>query len=185
MYEHNWYKSYICLKNEVLEDDLYKCIQFINMIKEHRHDKIKRKHIKKFECLVKKHSGYHHNFKENLEGQPPTCSSLTTTTNVFHHASNSTTTVGTTSATTTSSTTRTTAPATPSASGLFKNPAAPSYNNQKWVINLSNTPLSLAQTSLFSMGPNLQSHLNTHLGSICSGHWAGMHQTHHRGDRWA
>ena len=65
------------------EDDLFTCIQFINMIKECRHDKIKRKHVDKFECLVRKHSGYHHKHQEHLEGCPPN-SSLTTTTNFFN-----------------------------------------------------------------------------------------------------
>ena len=42
MYKHNQSKGYIHLKNIVSEDDLYKCIHFINMIKEHRHDNIKK-----------------------------------------------------------------------------------------------------------------------------------------------
>ena len=43
------------------EQDLDRCRLFINRIKEHRHDKIKNKHIEKFEKLHFKHYGYHHN----------------------------------------------------------------------------------------------------------------------------
>ena len=38
---------------------------FINRIKEHRHDKIKKKHFKKFEKLYIKRYGYHHNLNRH------------------------------------------------------------------------------------------------------------------------
>ena len=82
------------------------CIQFINMIKEHRHNKIKTKQIDKFEHLVRKHSGYHHNHYQNT-GHPPN-SSLTTTTNVFQ-PDNTTYTGETSTMTSTTTTTTTTA----------------------------------------------------------------------------
>ena len=69
MYKHKQFLNYICLKKQILEDDLFACIQFINMTKEHRHDKIKSKHINKFKCLVRKHGGYLHNHQQNL-GHP-------------------------------------------------------------------------------------------------------------------
>ena len=70
MYEHNQFLNHTHLKNQISEDDLFTYIWFINMIKEHRHDKIKSKHIDKFECLVRKHGGYHPNHQQNLEGHP-------------------------------------------------------------------------------------------------------------------
>ena len=130
------------------------------MIRECWHDKIKRTHIDNFKYLVRKHSGYHHNHQENLEGCPPN-SCLTTTTNVFQQASHSTTTTGETTTTNSTTATTTTTLSTSSASSPSNNPAAPSNNNQKWVINLSKTPLSLAQTSLLSRDQILQLHPNT------------------------
>ena len=41
--------------------DLDRSRLFINKIKDHRHDKIKRKQINKFKCLFFKRHGYHHN----------------------------------------------------------------------------------------------------------------------------
>ena len=49
------------------ETDIGKFIQFINRIKEHRHNKIKNKQINKFECLYFKRFGYHHNFSKSLQ----------------------------------------------------------------------------------------------------------------------
>ena len=45
--------------------DLDRSRLFINKIKEHRHDKIKTKHTKKFKKLQFKHYGYHHNIKRH------------------------------------------------------------------------------------------------------------------------
>ena len=47
------------------EQDLDRCRLFINKIKEHRHDKIKNKHINKFEKLHFKQYGYHHNINRH------------------------------------------------------------------------------------------------------------------------
>ena len=44
------------------EHDINRCLQLIYKAKEHRHDKIKRKQIDKFEHLYFKKHGYHHNF---------------------------------------------------------------------------------------------------------------------------
>ena len=56
MYEQTRCKQYSHHKNmlnkhDQHDQDIAKCIQFINRIKEHRHDKIKTKQIDKFECL--------------------------------------------------------------------------------------------------------------------------------------
>ena len=53
MFEQNRSQLYSHLKNMInqhdQETDIGKCIQFINKIKEHRDNKIKNKHIDKFE----------------------------------------------------------------------------------------------------------------------------------------
>ena len=49
------------------ETDIRKCIQFINKIKEHRHSKIKTKHIHKFKRLYFKRFWFHHNFTRNSQ----------------------------------------------------------------------------------------------------------------------
>ena len=41
--------------------DLERCILFVNKIKEHRHNKTKKRQINKFNCLFYKRYGYHHN----------------------------------------------------------------------------------------------------------------------------
>ena len=78
--EKDQFINYIHLREPLPEDNLFTCTQIINVIKEHRHDKIKSRQIDKFEQLLKK-SGYHHNQQQNLDGHH-TNSSLTTTTNV-------------------------------------------------------------------------------------------------------
>ena len=51
--------------NQDYDQDLDRSRLFINRIKEHRHDKIKKKHIEKFEKLHFKHYGYHHNISSH------------------------------------------------------------------------------------------------------------------------
>ena len=70
MYEHNQFLNCTCLKKQISEDDLFTCIQFINMIKEHIHEKIKSKKIDKFKGLVRKHSRYNHNCQQNSKCCP-------------------------------------------------------------------------------------------------------------------
>ena len=71
MFEQNRSQYYSYLKNMINQhdQDLYigKCIQFINKLKEHRHSKIKNKHISKFKHLYFKRFGYHHNFTRNSQ----------------------------------------------------------------------------------------------------------------------
>ena len=128
------------------------------MIKEHRHDKIKSKHIYKFECLVRKYSGYHHNHQENSEGHPlipllplqEMCFNKTTP--PLHLQGKLPTT--TTTTTNISTTTTTTTTSTTTASNPINNPAASSDFNHRWVLILLTTPLSSVQLSLLSRGPN-------------------------------
>ena len=138
---------------------------FINKIKEHRHDKIKAKHIEKLKKLHFKCYGYHYNINrhthffnntdhvlDTLSGKPNVPSSFTT----------SSTTASTTSSV--PATPRTPTPfiqaaATPSTPRLP--PSTSTSNNHtctshtdKWVINLSKTPLTTEQLSLLQKGPN-------------------------------
>ena len=57
--KHQFIKN-TCLKEIILEDDLFTCIWFINKIKEHRHIKTKNRQIDKFKWLIIK-NGCHHN----------------------------------------------------------------------------------------------------------------------------
>ena len=62
------------------DQDLDRSRLFINKIKDHRHDKIKAKHIKKFEKLYFKHHGCHYNLSRhtnnsgNIDSDPNTLS---------------------------------------------------------------------------------------------------------------
>ena len=49
------------------DQDIGKCIEFIDRIKDHRHNKSKAIHIDKFECLYFKRFGYHYNFTRNTQ----------------------------------------------------------------------------------------------------------------------
>ena len=146
------------------EQTLQRARVFIHRIKDHRHNKIRNKQINKFERLFYKIRGYHHNLirhNNNLDninqnssfsGQPtvPSSSSPTTSTT-----------------STTSNVPATPVPPTPSiptTSNLSAqgNPTSGITSNQhtcrtpldKWVINLSNTPLSIDQLTLLQKGPN-------------------------------
>ena len=55
------FKDILNQNNSDNEQCLERSRTFINRIKEHRHDKIKKKHINKFEKLYFKRYGYHHN----------------------------------------------------------------------------------------------------------------------------
>ena len=65
MFEEHRKRHYLQFKNMLnLHDqdaDLDRCILFISKIKEHRHNKTKKRQINKFECLFYKRYGYHHN----------------------------------------------------------------------------------------------------------------------------
>ena len=148
------------------EQDLDRSRLFINKIKEHRHDKIKSKHIEKFEKLHFKHYGYHHNINRHTLSSDNIDSSidiLSGQSNVPSRFSTSSTTTSTTS-----SIPATPMAPTPSTQAVATHPAPgqPSSSTSsgtghtginhmdKWVINLSKTPLTKEQLSLLQKGPN-------------------------------
>ena len=141
---------------------------FINKIKDHRHDKIKAKHIKKFEKLYFKHHGCHYNLNRhtnnsgNIDSDPNTLSRQPNVPSSF-------------STTSTTTFTSTSIPATPMAptlsiSTVATNPApgfppsstrhAGTDHTDKWVINLSKTPSprnnypSYKKALILSLPPN-------------------------------
>ena len=71
MFEKNRSQYYSHLKNIVnqhdQDSDIYKCILFINKIKEHRHSKIKQKQVNKFKHLYFKRYVYHHNLTRQMQ----------------------------------------------------------------------------------------------------------------------
>ena len=157
-----WYRKFkdmLFNSNQHVQDpdlDLERSRLFINRIKDHRHSKIKEKHIDKFKRLYFKCHGYllnlnrhavnlsninHHNTLSRHWNVPSSFSSTSTT------ASNPTTVL-----------------TTPSTSTSDYNPAPglpPSSHSHtctdctnKWVIKLSKTPLTKEQLSLLQKGPN-------------------------------
>ena len=58
-----------------MEDDIIKCIHFVNKIKEHRKNKIKTKQIDKLKHLFRKSNGYLYNFGSfgNFSRHTPVC----------------------------------------------------------------------------------------------------------------
>ena len=148
--------------NQDHDQDLERSRLFINKIKDHRHDKIKAKHIEKFKKLYFKCHGCHYNLcrhtsynnnidsgSNTLSGQPNVPSSFSTTS---------------TTTSTSSSIPATPMAPTPSSSTVDTNPAPglpPSSTRHtgtdhmdKWVFNLSTTPLTKEQFSLLQKGPN-------------------------------
>ena len=153
--EKHWFANYTCLREVIMEEDMFTCICFINNIKEHRYVKIKNRQIYKFERLLRK-SGYHHNLQTNIRF-PPSVSILNDTTSVVLQQSNNTNGKTTTTTTTTRCPTTNTMTATTTTSTMptfNSNPDAPTGSSNKWVINLSSKPLTPAQSSLLSRGTN-------------------------------
>ena len=170
MLEQNSSQYYSHLKsmiNQLDQDlDIRKCIQFINKIKEHRHSKIKGKHIDKFDHIYFKRFGYHHNFIRNyqnfnninhnctLSGQSNVPSSIS----MVSSTTSSTPTVPTTPMASTpsasmdpASSAATTAPSHPPSSS--RHTCKVGTHTKKWVINHPN-PLTPGQLSLLQKGPN-------------------------------
>ena len=126
--------------------DLERCRLIINKIKDHRHDKIKRRQIDKFDCLFFKCHGYHHSLSrqtQNLDNID-TQSTLSRHWNVPSSFTNSSTqpssnpVVPATSIAPTPSIS--TDPASNIAPGLPTNYRGTCTNNDKWVINISRPP---------------------------------------------
>ena len=134
--------------NNEHDQDLDRSRLFINEIKDHRHDKIKAKHIEKFKKLYFKcygchyHLSRHTNYSNNIDNDPNT---LSRKPNVPSSISNP----STTATTSTSIPTIPMAPI-PSISTMDINPAprlppsstshACTDHTDKWVINLSKNP---------------------------------------------
>ena len=135
---------------------------FINKNKEHQHEMIKTKQINKFERLYYKRHGCYHNLNRHnhrfdntdhnsssLSGQPNVPSSISPRSSTTSITSNvPATPMGPTPSTSTMTTHTTQAIPT---SG---NPHICSDHTDKWVINLSQTPLTSKQLSLLQKGPN-------------------------------
>ena len=65
--QYKKFKDTISNPNEHDQDlDLDRCRLFINKIKDHRHDKIKAKHIEKFKKLYFKHHGCQYNLNRQI-----------------------------------------------------------------------------------------------------------------------
>ena len=143
--------------------DLERCRLFIYKIKEHRHDKTKRRQIDKFNHLYFKCYGYHH----NLSRQAQNLDSIDTQSTLSRHQN----VPSSLSRTSTQTSSNPVLPATfmahtPSTSTDPATSAAPRLptkymdtctNNDctnKWVINLSKTPLTTEQLSLLQKGHN-------------------------------
>ena len=156
--------------NQDQDQDLDRSRLFINKIKEHRHDKIKAKHMKKFEKLHFKHYEYHHNinrcthFFDNTDHVPDTLSRQPNVPSSF--------TTSSTAASTTSSATATPITPTPSTQAVAILPAprlSPSTSTShtgsshmdKWVNNLSKTPSLQNSYPSYKKVPTLPSLPNT------------------------
>ena len=135
---------------------------FINKIKEHWHEKIKTKQIDKFERLYYKRHGCHHNLNRHnhhFDNTNHNSSSLSSQPNVPSSISPRSSTTSITSnvpaipmgpTPSTSLTATHTTQAIPTSS----NPHTCRDHMDKWVINLSQTPLTSEQLSLLQKGPN-------------------------------
>ena len=148
--------------NLQFEQYLERSRTFINKIKEHRHDKIKTKHIVKFKKLYFKRFGYHHNLSRCIN----IFDNIDRNSNVLSGQSNvpSNFTTRTTNRSSIPTVTVTPMVTTPSTHTADFHPAAnhpagrqPTSNHtrtsqmDKWVINLSKTQ---EQLSLLQKGPN-------------------------------
>ena len=137
MYEHNRAKCFSQIRNLISENDIIRCIQLIDKIKEHRYNKIKARQINNFEWLVNKNSGYMYDFTRHNNGASFDNSSRQFSldrhpqNNLFSQSISSTT------------ITPPTAPTTPAPTILWviSNPEPFNTSKQMWVINLANSPL--------------------------------------------
>ena len=164
--QYQKFKDTLDQNNSDHEQYLDRSRTFINRIKEHRHDKIKKKHIDKFEKLYFKRYGYHHNLSRhatpgfgNIDHNFKALSRQSDVPSNFSTRS--------TNHSSTSSIPATPMAPTPSTHAADFQPAAnqpvpgqPVSNHtctshmDKWVINLSKTPLTQEQLFLLQKGPN-------------------------------
>ena len=138
---------------------------FINRIKEHWHEKIRTKQIDKFKRLYYKRYGCHHNLNRHnhhFDHIDHNSSSLSRQPNVPSSFSPRSSTASTTSnvpATPMAPTPSTSTMATHTTQGIPtsgnpNNPHTCRDHTDKWVINLSQTPLTNKQLSFLQKGPN-------------------------------
>ena len=83
--QYQKFKDSLNQNNQDFEQYLDRSRTFINKIKEHRHNKVKNKHIDKFEKLYFKRFGYHHNLSRhttNLNNIDQNSNSLSRQSNV-------------------------------------------------------------------------------------------------------
>ena len=163
--QYQKFKDTLDQNNSDHEQYLDRSRTFINRIKEHRHDKIKKKHIDKFEKLYFKRYGYHH----NLSRCNPSFGNIGHNSQALSRESNVPSTFSTrsTNHSSTSSIPATPMTPTPSTHAADFQPAANqsgpgqpvsnhtcTSNTDKWVIDLCKTSLTQEQLSLLQKGPN-------------------------------
>ena len=193
--QYQKFKDILNQNNQEHEQYLDRSRTFINRIKEHRHNKIKNKHIDKLEKLYFKRFGYHHNINRcttsfdninhnshSLSGQSNVPSSISTRTT--NHSS-------------TSSIPATPMAPIPSTHAVDFQPAANhpaprqptsshtcTSHTDKWVINLSKTPITQEQLSLYKKAPIMPLPPNTPHRIIHNFNRTSSHQIANPGNRW-
>ena len=163
--QYQKFKDMLDINNSDHEQYFDRSRTFIYKIKEHRHDKIKKKHIDKFERLYFKRYGYHHNLNRrntSFGNIDHIFQALSRQSNVPSNFSTRTTNHSSTPST--PATPKTTTPSThaadfqpaanqPAPRQLVSSHTCTSHMD-KWVINLSKTSLTQEQLSLLQKGPN-------------------------------
>ena len=152
------FKPNLHVQDPTPNSDLDRSRMFINKIKEHRHNKTKRRQIDKFDWLYFKHNGYHHNLTRqasNLKNidQQNTLGGHQNVPSSFSSTSSQSTVPVTPMAPIPSTST---APAPDPAPRLPPSSSSDTCTDQtnKWVINLSQTPVTMEQLSLLQKRPN-------------------------------
>ena len=159
-------------RNPISEDDIIKCMYLINKIKKHRHNKIKRKQLDRFNCLVNKSSEYLYNISSfgrciPLDGYPPNTANTHP-----HHSSSGTITLASHS----------------SSTYCTHNIHSTQYNGTlKHQTKVGHKPfqhpLTSAQESLLARGPNLATTQKYPQGGLCCSSCEGLFQTPSQGGR--
>ena len=118
-----------CIRIEAMEE----CHRFISLRRERRHQSTLERQTKKFNSLWQRNTGGCSNYQNgSIDWEEDTRETPLNNGNLIDKATN----IETTQATTTTTTTRATT------------------NNNKWVHNLSKTPLSKDQEEVLARGPN-------------------------------
>ena len=192
--QYKKFKDTLDQNNPDHEQHLDRSRTLINKIKEHRHDKIKRKHISKFEKLYFKRYGYHHNLNRpnnNFSNIDHNFQALSGQSNVPSNFS-----TRSTNNSSTSSVPATPMALTPSTHTAVFQPAAnqpvpgqPVSNHtctnhmDKWVINLSKTPSLRNNYPFYKKVPIMPLPPNTPHRSLHHLHRTGSQQVTPPGSR--